>query len=64
MSYRQSRRLLECIEDNFLSQVIDSPTREDAILDLLLTNTRELIGDIRIGDCQGCSDHAVVENSY
>ncbi|KAK4826983.1 hypothetical protein QYF61_013083 [Mycteria americana] len=37
-SCRQSRRLLECIEDNFLSQVIDSPTRGDAILDLLVTN--------------------------
>ncbi|GAB0209484.1 hypothetical protein GRJ2_003414100 [Grus japonensis] len=34
-SCRQSRRLLECIKDNFLTQVIDSPTRGDAILDLL-----------------------------
>jgi len=25
-SCRQSRRFLECIEDNFLSQVTDSPT--------------------------------------
>ena len=38
-SCRQSRRLLECFEDNFLSQVIDSPTRGDAILDLLVTST-------------------------
>ena len=37
-SCRQSRRLLKCIEDNFLSQVIDSPTRGDVILDLLVTN--------------------------
>ena len=60
-SCRQSRRLLECTEDNFLSQVIDGPTRGDAILDLLLTNANELIGDIRIGGCLGCSDHAMVE---
>ena len=53
---RQSRRLLECTEDNFLSEVIDGPTRGDAILDLLLTN-----GDIRIGGCLGCGDHAMVE---
>jgi len=26
VSCRQSGKLLECIEDNFLSQVIDSPT--------------------------------------
>ncbi|GAB0183552.1 hypothetical protein GRJ2_000820500 [Grus japonensis] len=58
---KQSRRLLECIEDNFLSQVIDSPTREDAILDLMVTNASELIGDIKIGGCLGCSDHALLK---
>ena len=60
-SCRQSRRLLEGIEDNLLSQVIDSPARGDAILALLLTSINELIGDIRIGGCLGSSDHAVAE---
>ena len=32
---RQSRRILECIQDNFLSQVVDRFTRGDAILDLV-----------------------------
>ena len=50
-------RFLECIEDNFLSQVIDSPTRRDAILDVLLTNQNELIGDVKTG---GCSGHILV----
>jgi len=45
MSYRQSRRLLEYVEDNFLSQVINSPTRGHAILELLVTNATELIGE-------------------
>jgi len=58
---RQSRRLLECMEDNFSSQVIDSPTRRGAILDLLLTNTSELVSDTLIGDSLGCSGHALVE---
>ncbi|PKU45861.1 rna-directed dna polymerase from mobile element jockey-like [Limosa lapponica baueri] len=31
-------RLLECIEDNSLSQVIDSSTRGDVILDLMVTS--------------------------
>jgi len=60
-SCKQARRLLECIEDNFFSQVTDSPTREDAILDLLVTNTRELISGVKIGGYLGCSDHALVE---
>jgi len=34
--------------ENFLSQVIEGPTRGHAILDLLLTNINELIDDIRI----------------
>jgi len=59
--YRQSRRLLECIGDNFLSQVIDSPTRGGVILDLLVTNVSELIGDLKTGGSLGCSDHALVQ---
>ncbi|KAK4828983.1 hypothetical protein QYF61_001639 [Mycteria americana] len=41
-SCRQYGRLLECFKDNFLTQVIDTPTRGDAILDLMVTNTSEL----------------------
>jgi len=61
LSCRQPRRHLECTGYDFLSQVIDCPTRRDAILDLLLTNANGLIDDIRIGGCLGCSDHAVFE---
>lgn len=48
VSCRQSIRLLECTGDKYLSQVIDSPTRGDATLDLLFTSVNELIGDIRL----------------
>jgi len=61
VSCRQSRRLLECIEDNFLSQVIDSPSRGEALLDLLITNSSELIGDVKTGGSLGCSDHTLAE---
>jgi len=37
------------------------PHLGEAVLDLLLTNTVQLIGDIRIGGCLGCGGHAVVE---
>jgi len=61
VSGRQSRRFLECTEDNFLHQEIDTPTQEDAILDLMPTNASELIGDMKTGGSLGCSDHALVE---
>jgi len=57
----QSRRFLECTEDNFFSQVVDTPTRGDAILDLMLTSASELISGIKTGGSLGCSDHAMVE---
>jgi len=60
-SCRQSSRFLECIEDNFLSQVISTPTRGDAILHLVVTNVSELVGDVKIGGSLGCSDNALVE---
>jgi len=60
-SCRPSRRLQHCREDNFLSQVIDSPTRRDVILDLLVINADEVIGDIKIGGSLACSDHTLVE---
>ncbi|PKU41381.1 rna-directed dna polymerase from mobile element jockey- hypothetical protein [Limosa lapponica baueri] len=43
------------------SQVIDSTTREDVILDLMVTNASELVGDVKIRGSLGCSDHALVE---
>jgi len=54
MSCSQSRRLLEFIESNLSSQVIQSLTKVDEIPDL--TNTCKLIGGYL-----GCSGHAVVE---
>ncbi|PKU36007.1 nedd4-binding protein 2-like 2 [Limosa lapponica baueri] len=60
-SCRQSRWLLECLNDNFLRQKIDSPTQGNVILDLIVTNTSELIRDVKIGGNLGCSDHALVE---
>jgi len=58
---RQSRRFLECTEDNFLSELIDTPTRGDAILDLMLANASESISYIKTRSSLGCSDHALVE---
>jgi len=44
-----------------LCQVIDTPTRGDAILDLMISNTSELPDDVKTGGSLGCSDHALEE---
>lgn len=41
--------------------MINSTTRGDAMLDLLLTNAEELIKEVKTG--MGCSDHVLVEFS-
>ena len=43
---RQSRTFLESVQDNFLVQVIDGPTRGEAILDLVLSNEEESIREV------------------
>jgi len=44
---KQSRRFLKCTEGNFLTQLFREPTRGGALLDLLLTNTEGLVGDVK-----------------
>ncbi|GAB0176597.1 hypothetical protein GRJ2_000124900 [Grus japonensis] len=59
--HKQSRRFLECVDDNFLLQVIEEPTRRGAMLDLVLTNKERLVGNVKLKGSLGCSDHEMVE---
>ena len=62
-NYKQSSKLLEYVEENFLVQVMESLTRADALLDLLLTNAEELLAEVKVGSNLGCNDHVLVEFS-
>jgi len=42
---KQSRRFLECVEDNFAMQLLRETTRGGDLLDLLFTNREGLVGD-------------------
>ncbi|GAB0178841.1 hypothetical protein GRJ2_000349400 [Grus japonensis] len=58
---KESRRFLERVEDNFLTQLVSEPTREGAPPDLLLTNREGLVGDVTVGVCLGHSNHEMIE---
>ncbi|GAB0204681.1 hypothetical protein GRJ2_002933700 [Grus japonensis] len=58
---KQSRKFLECVDDNFLLQVVEEPTRRRTMLDLIRTNKEGLVGDIKLKGSLGCSDHEMVE---
>jgi len=47
----------DCVDNNFLVQHIRQPTREDNILDLVLSNEPGLVTDIEVVDCLSFSDH-------
>lgn len=58
-SYNQlSRKMLDMVSDNGLSQLVDFPTRESNILDLFLTNVPGLVNKIQ--PAPGISDHDIV----
>lgn len=58
---KQSWRLLECIEENFLVQVLDKATRDEVLPDLVLTIVEELNKESKLGGTWGCSDCALFE---
>ncbi|KAK4827846.1 LOW QUALITY PROTEIN: hypothetical protein QYF61_021983 [Mycteria americana] len=58
---QETRRFLECVEDNFQTQLVSEPTREGALLELLFVNREGLAGDVMVGGCLGHSDHEVIE---
>ncbi|GAB0196057.1 hypothetical protein GRJ2_002071000 [Grus japonensis] len=58
---KQSRKFLECVDDNFLLQATEEPTRRGAMLDLILTNKEGLVGDVKLKGSLGCSDDEMVE---
>jgi len=59
--HRQSRRFLDFTDDNFLLQVTEEPMRRGAMMDLVLTNKKGLVGNVKLKTSLGCSDHEMVE---
>ncbi|GAB0178980.1 hypothetical protein GRJ2_000363300 [Grus japonensis] len=59
--HKQSRRFLECVDDDFLLQVIEEPMRRGAMLDLVFTSKESLVGNVKLKGSLGCSDHEMVE---
>jgi len=57
---KQSRRFLQCMEGNFLMQLVSEPTRGGALLDLLFTNREGLVGDVVVQGSPGLSDHGMI----
>jgi len=58
--HNQSRRFLDCVDDNFLFQAIEESTRRGAVLDLVISHKERVVGNGRLKGSLGCSDHGMV----
>ena len=52
--------ILDFICDNGFEQIVTEPTRENNILDVLMTNNNFLVSDVQVTPPLGCSDHSCV----
>jgi hypothetical protein len=55
-----SHPFLKCINDNFLIQHVDEPTRKKNILDLVFTSEENMIENLSVGEHFGTSDHQII----
>ena len=56
----QDREFVECLRDVFLEQLVLEPTRNEAILDLVMCNEQELISDLEVKEPLGSGDHNMI----
>ena len=54
---RESEEFLKVMQDNFLKQLVIEPTRGNNILDLIITNSDDIIEQVDVGGYLGNSDH-------
>lgn len=55
--HNKSRRFLERVNENFLTQVISKLTRRGSPLDLLPYKQEKLFEGVEVNDSLGCKDH-------
>lgn len=56
--HKQSRT--SCFDDNFLLQVAEEPARRGAMLDLVLTSRKQLVGNVNFKCSKKCSDNELL----
>ncbi len=57
---QESNRLLEMLEDNFLTQIVTQPTRENNLLDVVLVSDSDLTRECQVGEkLDGCDHHLI-----
>ena len=50
-------RILNLVQDSFLSQHVLEATRGENVLDIVLSSQKEFVDNVKICEPLGCSDH-------
>ena len=56
----ESHQFVQCVNDNFLHQLVTRATRGDNILDLVLTTDGDMIKELDVDEPFGTSDHNII----
>ena len=59
-SFTEGNRLLDFVNNEFLHQWVDKPTRGNNILDIVLSTEDNLVSNLNIGEKLGNSDHNII----
>ncbi|XP_062579140.1 uncharacterized protein LOC134245717 [Saccostrea cucullata] len=67
--HSEEQKFLECLQDNFLFQMVNKPTRwrgtnTPSVLDLIITKDPDTVVDMELQSPLGKSDHCVIIFSY
>ena len=57
---KAERKFLECMDDCFLFQHVEVPTRGNNTLDLVISTEENLVDEITVGEEFGTSDHQII----
>ncbi len=57
---QEGNRLVEMVEDSFLSQLVTQPRRRNNILDLVLTTDTDLVSECKLGESLSVCDHHMI----
>ena len=53
----EDQQFIFLIQENFLTQHVLEPTREENVLDIVLSSQKELVDNVKIHETVGNSDH-------
>jgi len=61
---KEHEQFVDLIQDNFLFQHVDAPTRENNILDLAISNEIAMVQELKILEHFSTSDHNMIKFQF